>query len=145
MAFQPCLSLLARLVLARPRAMGSMGWARCFWCPRWVYNPYILDWIGEVLCERCYDNHLNDVNDGFPPHPNAIDHKANALDIILPPLRACGREVVHRVASFLESPWQPGAGSLPHPHPRRPHCAPRPTIDAPPPPTAPGGPPPAVG
>ena len=89
--------------------MGSMGWAQCFWCPRWTYNPHIIDWISEVLCYRCYWNHVDGVNDGVPPHPNAIDHKAKALEIILPPLHDCGREVVHNVASFLESPWRPGA------------------------------------
>ena len=112
--------------------MGSMGWAQCFWCPRWTYNPHIIDWISKVLCDTCYGNHLDLVNDGVPPHPNAIDHKANALEIILPPLKICGREVAHHVASFLESPWRPGAGSLPRPRPPGP---------APPPPTAPGGPP----
>ena len=100
--------------------MGSMGWAQCFWCPRWIYNPHILDWIEEVLCYKCYWNHLDRVNDGFPPRPNAIDHKAKALEIILPPLHVCGGEVVHHVASFLESPWKPGAGSLPRPRPSAP-------------------------
>ena len=114
--------------------MGSMGWAQCFWCPRWTYNPHIIDWISKVLCDTCYGNHLDLVNDGVPPHPNAIDHKANALEIILPPLKICGREVAHHVASFLESPWRPGAGSLPRPRlpgplpppppPRPPHLRP---------------------
>ena len=85
-----------------------------------------------LLCPRCYWNHLDRVNDGFPPHPNAIDHKAKALEIILPPLAIGGQEVAHHVASFLESPWRPGAGSLPRPRPPGP---------LPPPPTAPGGPP----
>ena len=93
--------------------MGSMGWAQCFWCPRWTYNRHML----VLLCERCEGNHLDLVNDGVPPHPNAIDHKAKALEIILPPLHDCGREVVLNVASFLESPWRPGAGSLPRPRP----------------------------
>ena len=117
--------------------MGSLGWVQCFWCPRWMYNPPVIhmQWgaCPEVLCPRCYWNHLDGVNDGVPPHPNAIDHKAKALEIILPPLHDCGGEVVHHVASFLDSPWRPGAGSLPRPRP--------PPGPAPPPPTAPGGPP----
>ena len=62
--------------------MGSMGWAQCFWCPRWTYNRH----MQVLLCDTCYGNHLDLVNDGVPPHPNAIDHKAKALEIILPRL-----------------------------------------------------------
>ena len=83
----------------------------------WTFHINDIDWISEVLCPRCHWNHLDGVNDGFPPHPNAIDHKAKALEIILPPLLDCGQEVVHQVARFLESPWKPGAGSLPRPRP----------------------------
>ena len=33
-------------------------WAQCHWCPYWVYDPYIIDWIGAPLCNLCYDYHL---------------------------------------------------------------------------------------
>ena len=68
--------------------------------------------FGSVLCDQCFDNHLAGVNGGYPPSPNAVDHRANALFVALPPLRDCGWEVTWNVASFLErSPWRPGAGS----------------------------------
>ena len=98
--------------------MGSLGWTQCFWCEAWTLDPYIIDWIGKVLCDRCFDNHTDCVNDGYPPNPNAVDHRANALFVVLPPLRDCGWEVTRNVASFLESPWRPGAGSRQTPPPR---------------------------
>ena len=38
--------------------MGSLDWAQCHWCPYWVYDPYIIDWIRAPLCNLCYDYHL---------------------------------------------------------------------------------------
>ena len=38
--------------------MGGLEWAQCHWCPYWVYDPYIIDWIGAPLCNLCYDYHL---------------------------------------------------------------------------------------
>ena len=98
------------------RIMGSLGWCQCYWCDEWVYNPYIIDWIGEILCRTCIDHHLD--GDGSPQHPNAVDHRAGALMVVLPPLAACGIEAALHVASFLESPWRPGAGSRQTPRPR---------------------------
>ena len=36
--------------------MGSLGWARCYWCGAWVWNPYVLESIGNnVLCDTHWD------------------------------------------------------------------------------------------
>ena len=84
------------------------------------YNPYIIDWIGNALCDTCFDRHLDEDGDGVPPHPNAVDHRAGALMVVLPPLAACGFDAALLVASFLESPWRPGAGSRQTPAGARP-------------------------
>ena len=33
--------------------MGSMGWAPCYWCGWWEYNPYIPDPLTHPLCAWC--------------------------------------------------------------------------------------------
>ena len=41
--------------------MGSFGndeWVKCYWCDSWVNDPYIIDWIGEPLCDLCVDWHM---------------------------------------------------------------------------------------
>ena len=35
--------------------MGSMGWVECYWCRYWVYDPYIIDYVGHPLCDWCFD------------------------------------------------------------------------------------------
>ena len=104
-----------------PRTMGSFSadyMCECYWCEEWVHVDYILDWIGRPLCDACYDMHLDERGDGVPPHPNAVDHRAVALLVVLPPLAACGLDTAVLVASFLECPWRPGAGSRRTPAPR---------------------------
>ena len=37
-------------------SMGSLDWARCYWCDYWVRNPYMYDWPwGDYgpMCEWC--------------------------------------------------------------------------------------------
>ena len=88
-----------------------MGWARCYWCPGWVYDPYIIDWIGEPLCGVCFDRHVqNNGIGGEPVRPNARCHKANALLVVLPQLQG-DFEVARYIASFIELPLRPGRGS----------------------------------
>ena len=94
--------------------MGSFSadyMCECYWCEEWVHVDYIIDWIGQPLCDACFDMHLDERGDGVPPHPNAVDHRAVALLVVLPPLAACGPDTAVLVASFLECPWRPGAGS----------------------------------
>ena len=51
--------------------MGSFGcWVECYWCGYWVYDPYILDWIGAPLCDWCYEWELED-EAGGPYEPSA--------------------------------------------------------------------------
>ena len=33
--------------------MGSLGWAPCYWCGWWEYNPYIPDPLTHPLCGWC--------------------------------------------------------------------------------------------
>ena len=87
------------------------GRRECDWCEGWVWDHYIIDWVGEPLCDPCFDRHYDGVDDGEPPRPNAVDHRANTLLVLLPPLHACGFEVTRHVASFLEDRYRPGAGS----------------------------------
>ena len=61
-------------LLAARQGMGSMGWARCYWCEYWVENPYIIDWIGEPLCDWCFDWHLD--YGGGPYEPSAVNRLA---------------------------------------------------------------------
>ena len=56
------------------------GWTQCYWCPYWVYNPYIIDWIGRPLCNWCFDWHIG--NDGGPYEPNARQRTALRLRIM---------------------------------------------------------------
>ena len=37
------------------QAMGSCGWCQCLHCTYWVYNPYLFDPDGTVLCNWCWD------------------------------------------------------------------------------------------
>ena len=40
--------------------MGSMGWVRCYWCPYWVYNPYLVDQYPVPLCDWCSSIYADD-------------------------------------------------------------------------------------
>ena len=33
--------------------MGSLGYAKCYWCKTEGWNYYIPDGLGEPLCEKC--------------------------------------------------------------------------------------------
>ena len=90
--------------------MGTMGWVRCYWCPGSAFNPYIIDWIGRPLCDRCFDRHYEDLDDNQPPRPNARDHRTSALLIVLPQLQG-NIQVARNIAEFLEWRYRPGAGS----------------------------------
>ena len=35
--------------------MGSLGWARCYWCWWWEYGMYIPDGVNHQLCGDCMD------------------------------------------------------------------------------------------
>ena len=60
--------------------MGSAGWVRCYWCEYWVYNPYIIDWVGHPLCDWCYDWHV--YYDGGPYEPTARQRTASRLQLL---------------------------------------------------------------
>ena len=81
--------------------MGSMGWAKCYWCSYWVYNPYLIDWFPVPLCTMCLDWY---VDGGGPYKPTAIDRSAQYLQKILMPHAP---EVMFIVASFLHDPTEP--------------------------------------
>ena len=90
--------------------MGSMGWGRCYWCHDWVFDPYIIDWIGWPLCDTCFDRHVDGLDNYEPPRPNARCHRANALLKLLPPLNF-NFDVARHIAEFLERRHRPGRGS----------------------------------
>ena len=89
-------------------AMGSTGWVRCYWCEQWWLNAYIPDWIGGPLCGPCMDR---SIDPGRPWAPSALDHRVNVLWHVIPSLRDLELEILRLIASFLEDPWRPGAGS----------------------------------
>ena len=59
-------------------AMGSLGWAKCYWCGKWEYNMYIPDGVDNPLCEYCLDSRRG------PPQPDARARLAEALGSICP-------------------------------------------------------------
>ena len=64
----------------RPRpapAMGSLGWARCYWCGEWEEGMYIIDGVDHPLCELCSDR-------WEPPQPDARARLAKELECIFP-------------------------------------------------------------
>ena len=101
--------------------MGSFGcWVRCYWCEYWVYDPYIIDWIGHPLCDLCSDWHLGcgrfqnhpDVLAsliatgewcGGPYEPTAISRAKVLLDRWLRQYRICDT-ATQIIAKFL-LPW----------------------------------------
>ena len=63
-------------------AMGSLGWARCYWCWNWEYNMYIPDGINRPLCGDCIDRLLDGQR---PPYqPDNLARCANWLVLVLP-------------------------------------------------------------
>ena len=55
-------------------------WVRCYWCEYWVYNPYIIDWIGRPLCDWCFDWHIE--YGGGPYEPTAKQRTSSRLQIM---------------------------------------------------------------
>ena len=88
--------------------MGSLGWARCYWCWRWQYNMYIPDWTGYPLCGRCMD--LEEP----PLYPNERQRAENKTSRLLNrqlriPSTGGGlpEEATKNIASFLSHPMVP--------------------------------------
>ena len=80
--------------------MGSMGWAQCYWCPWWSYNPYIPGGVGGPLCDWC----LQWFADGGGPYePTAVQRAAGALQRLLP----LPKVAVDNIAEFLEDIFAP--------------------------------------
>ena len=63
--------------------MGLMGWAPCFWCGQWEWNPYIADPLTDPLCEFCMDWFIEG---GGPFFPSAQQKCAMRLQIAFRPL-----------------------------------------------------------
>ena len=97
--------------------MGSLGWARCYWCWRWEWNPYIPDFIpgpepdgdhGGPLCDACMDRWIE--GSGPPWQPTAVGRQANRAMLALRPgfpHGEVGREVFLLNGQFLKPPDQP--------------------------------------
>ena len=58
--------------------MGSMGWAPCYWCGWWEYNPYIPDPLTHPLCAWCMERLIE--GDG-PWYPSALQRCGMRLQI----------------------------------------------------------------
>ena len=84
--------------------MGSFGadhWSECYWCGWWQQD--IIDWIGEPLCNWCFDYHID--ADGGPYQPDAIGRAATHIEGVLRlpvPLN-----VSRSVAEFLHEWYEP--------------------------------------
>ena len=70
---------------------------------------YIVDWIGEPLCDRCSDVHI----EGGPPvwQPDARARKAMLIEKLIfmrkLPQGYATKELSDIVASFLHHDWSP--------------------------------------
>ena len=82
--------------------MGTLEWVRCYWCNRWAYGPYVVDWIGAPLCDRCYDWHVE--NDGGPYEPSALTRCTTSVRNFFPTLPEA---VARCIAEHLVSQWAP--------------------------------------
>ena len=78
-------------------AMASSGWTSCYWCQYSQYNPYIIDWIGQPLCDNCFDWHMCWF--GGPYEPTGAQRAARLKAHWFPQLQA--EEVSTNVAEFL--------------------------------------------
>jgi hypothetical protein len=85
--------------------MGSLGWARCYWCWRWELNMYIPDGLDRPLCDPCLDR-------SAPPWwPNELQRWELLVERLFrcqrrgdPPIPAA---ICDRIASFVARPWAP--------------------------------------
>ena len=87
--------------------MGSFGvdhWSECYWCGWWQQgNIYIIDWIGEPLCDWCFDYHID--AGGGPYQPDAIGRAATHIEGVLRlPLP---QNIFRSVAEFLHEWHEP--------------------------------------
>ena len=78
--------------------MGSLGWCKCYWCPRWVHDPYLLDGFPFPLCDRCFDWILTG---GGPYEPCARTRAAYRVELWFPKLDFL---TCTAIAWYLE-PW----------------------------------------
>ena len=92
------LILVANLRLAG--AMGSLGWAQCYWCWKWQYNMYIIDWIQEPLCDVCIDRLIDD-EQGPPWWPDGRTRLQIVLQRRLPAIPA------RLIAEYARELWEP--------------------------------------
>ena len=67
-----------------PSSMGSLGWASCYWCWRWEYNPYIPDGLPGPLCASCLWRFCE--NQRPPWQPDALARCERNLTAVLRPL-----------------------------------------------------------
>ena len=80
-----------------PVAMGSMGWAKCYWCEYWNYNPYIIDGVGEPFCDWCFDWFLDG---GGPYRPHARDRCYQRLESLSKETRNWPADVIWNITEF---------------------------------------------
>ena len=90
--------------------MGSCGWRQCYWCDYWVWNPYLLEFMGcNALCNMCWDWQHDE--DGGPYEPRrAVTRRARKIRTDL--CRALGGEeqdgaIYYHIAEHLVEWWEP--------------------------------------
>ena len=79
--------------------MGTLGWRQCYWCWKWVDNMYIVDWIGEPLCEPCIERLVD--GKGPPWWPDGRTRVQLVLERRLP------AKAAHLIAEFAREQWEP--------------------------------------
>ena len=92
-----------------------MGWAKCYWCPYWTYNPYIHDSLGgQPLCDMCFDWFIGG---GGPYEPSKLTKTTRRIEFALclrspaprlAPAQQLNPAVTARVAGMLAGWWEPG-------------------------------------
>ena len=87
--------------------MGSFGphhWSKCYWCGWWQEgNIYIIDWIGETLCDRCF--HFCIDEGGGPYQPDAIRRAAILIETLFH--LSLPSHIALVVAGFLHEWFEP--------------------------------------
>ena len=76
---------------------------KCYWCEYWVYDPYIIDWIGQPLCNMCFDWLVDE--GGGPYEPTRRTRCSRWLLVQIPRFRSA--DITAKVASFLVGALEP--------------------------------------
>ena len=79
--------------------LGSLGWAQRFWCWKWEYDMYIVDWIQNPICGACIERLCQ--GKGPPWWPDS----RTRLEIVL--MRRLPANPARLIAEYAREDWEP--------------------------------------